>query len=56
MSMPYKGHCEHLREGWCIACIAPRLTPEPNVLKTQRKATDYEYERGVDSGNGAYAG
>jgi len=27
MSMPYRGHCEHLREGWCIACIAPRWTP-----------------------------
>ena len=48
MSLPYKGHCEHLREGWCIACIAQRQTPEPNVLENQRKATDCEYEPGGD--------
>jgi hypothetical protein len=46
MSMPYMGHCEHLREGWCIACIAPRWTPEPDVLETQRKVADCEYEWG----------
>lgn len=22
MSMPYKGNCEHLKEGYCIACIS----------------------------------
>jgi len=48
MSMPYMGHCEHLREGWCIACIAPRWTPEPDVLETQRKVADFEYELGSD--------
>jgi hypothetical protein len=22
MSIPYKGKCEHLKEGYCIACIS----------------------------------
>jgi hypothetical protein len=22
MSVPYKGNCEHLKEGYCIACIS----------------------------------
>lgn len=22
MTMPYKGNCEHLKEGYCIACIS----------------------------------
>ena len=22
MSMPYKGRCEHLKEGYCIECIS----------------------------------
>jgi len=22
MSIPYKGNCEHLKEGYCIACIS----------------------------------
>ena len=22
MSIPYKGRCEHLKEGYCIACIS----------------------------------
>jgi hypothetical protein len=51
----WSGRSENVSDQRLVRCIA-WFCGELSVLENKRKATDYEYERGVDSSDGAAAG